>query len=55
VLGCQKPQTSAAVLRAELPLPLATHQELGSRLGHGGQVAIGQEQLEALRALGYID
>ena len=33
----------------------ATHQELGEKLGEGGQVAIGQEQLEALRALGYID
>ena len=31
------------------------HQELGERLGEGGRVQIGQEQLEALRALGYID
>jgi arylsulfatase A-like enzyme len=33
----------------------AIHRELGEQLGDGGQVAVGQEQLEALRALGYID
>ncbi|MEE8277572.1 MAG: sulfatase [Thermoanaerobaculia bacterium] len=33
----------------------ATHRELAEKLGEGGQVAVGQEQLEALRALGYID
>jgi len=32
-----------------------THQELRENLGEGGQVAIGEEQLEALRALGYIN
>jgi arylsulfatase A-like enzyme len=32
-----------------------THRKLGERLGEGGQVAIGQEQLDALRALGYIN
>ena len=31
------------------------HKELGDSLGEGGQVEVGQEQLEALRALGYID
>jgi arylsulfatase A-like enzyme len=33
----------------------ARHQELGESLGEGGQVDIGRAQLEALRALGYID
>jgi len=33
----------------------ATHQALRMTLGEGGQVTVGQEQLEALRALGYID
>ncbi len=33
----------------------AAHRELGETLGQGGQVTIGQEQLEALRALGYIN
>jgi arylsulfatase A-like enzyme len=32
-----------------------THRELRERLGEGGQVAIGEDQLEALRALGYIN
>jgi arylsulfatase A-like enzyme len=31
------------------------HLELGEALGEGGQAAVGVEQLEALRALGYID
>jgi arylsulfatase A-like enzyme len=34
---------------------LAIHRKLGESLGEGGQVAVGQEQLEALRALGYIN
>jgi len=33
----------------------ATHRALRKTLGEGGQVTVGQEQLEALRALGYID
>lgn len=33
---------------------LEEHLELGEKLGKGGQVAVGQEQLDALRALGYI-
>ena len=33
----------------------AKHQELRESLGEGGQVVVGQEQLEALQALGYID
>ena len=33
----------------------AIHRKLGESLGEGGQVAVGQEQLEALRALGYIN
>ena len=32
-----------------------SHRELGESLGEGGRVEVGQEQLEALRALGYID
>ncbi len=34
---------------------LVTHRELGEKLGDGGQVAIGKEQLDALEALGYLD
>ncbi len=33
----------------------AAHRELGETLGEGGRVTISREQLEALRALGYLD